>query len=396
MKAGNLIITIKESFWTRFFSTLGVFVLLDITKWIPLRFWGATSGEHFVDTKQILNSVSCVDSNADSLMNELCSNYIYGEFLIRSLDWLHIGPSVTAIIGYLFLAILAAVLARASYKSEVSKLMYLGLILSPPIILLAERANFDVLMLMLVFMAGLLSSRDRAGYSTVLLAMASVIKFYTTPLMLLVSLSSKKRIFQILTFIFATAVSFQVVVEIYRLKQSITAPKEKTYNNGSGFGFDIWSGYLPRFRIPFQINEEFLGYFISTFVIVLLGLAVIWNISRKKNDLWSTLIRDPEGFRVFEFFLATHLSCYFAGISIDYRLIFIVCGSLSYLSSVTPNEIWHYEKLAVCGLLLISLWCTDPSDGLQFIGDLSLTLLTLLLTARAFQFRFGNLRTRRK
>ena len=393
MKVETLSNIKRYPFWAHFLSSFGIFLFLDITKWIPLRFWGATSGEHFVDTQQILNSAGCVDSNLSFKMTELCSNYIYGISLIRSIHWFHISPLLTGLIGYLFLGILAAVLAEASYRSGTSKLIYLAVILSPPVILLSERANFDILMLALVFMAALLSHQDRVGYSTVILAIASLIKFYTAPLMLLVSVSSKKRISRVSAFSLASIVLLQVADEIFGKKLSASPQTENVYNNGSGFGFDIWSGYLPRFRGLIQINEKFVGYVLSSSIVLLLILATMWAIKKGKINTSLKTIHNPKAYRVFEFFLATHLSCYFAGVSIDYRLIFIVCGSLSYLSSLRPIENWCSEKSAVTGLLLVSLWCTYPSDGLQFIGDLSLTLLTLLLAARALQFRLAKNRT---
>jgi hypothetical protein len=79
--------------------------------------------------------------------------------------------------------------------------------------------------------------------------------------------------------------------------------------------------------------------------------------------------------------LTAHLSCFIAGMSYDYRLLFIVTASISYLSdSQVSKEI--SEKYAVAGLLLLSCWLTFLVPVLAPMGDLALEFLTFWLILR--------------
>lgn len=367
--------------------TFGLFVILDLTKWVPLRFWGATSGEHFVDTKQILNSVACLEENSSVQSSELCSNYVYGKSLLKSLSWLHINPAQTPFLGFLFLGLLAVALGIVSVKSGVSHLMYLAVVLSPPVLLLAERANFDILMLTLVVFASLLSPKGRQFGSTLLLALASVFKFYTIPLMFMQAIYTKKPVIRTVIISASAVTTYLISNEILATRKLMNPTSGISYNNGEGFGFDIWAGYLPRFKKFLPLDLGLAGYLFSSVILIFVIFATLLFLRLKKIESTIYPISHDYLYRTFEYLLIVHLSCFFAGVSIDYRLIFITTATLSYVSSTSTTGDRTAEKNLLLGLLVVALWCTYPSNGLQIIGDFSLMVLTLLLVIQAARQR---------
>jgi hypothetical protein len=386
-RMNKILSNMPNHWWGITMYTFGTFVILDLTKWIPLRFWGATSGEHFVDTKQILNSVRCLEENESTQSSDLCNGYVYGKTLLKGLDLLNLNSPQTTFLGFLFLGLLAVVFGLVSFKSLIPKSIYFGIVLSPPVLLLAERANFDILMVALVLFASLLSRQGRQIGSTLLLAVASLVKFYTIPLMFIQASYTRKPLIRSLIIGFSVVISYLIGKEILATKKLMNPTSGTGYNNGEGFGFHIWAGYLPRFKNFLPIDMGVAGYVASGAVLAILITGALIYLRFKEVGSTPTPILQGNSYRSFEYLLIVHLSCFFAGVSIDYRLIFIITATLSYLSAISPLKKQDTDRNLIIGLLVISLWCTYPSDGLQYIGDISLTVLTLLLAEKAIRQR---------
>ena len=388
MKISNFLRPLQNHWWGFALYAFCIFVFLDFTKWVPLRFWGATSGEHFVDTKQILNSVVCLDKKSNPYSSEFCTTFVYGKTLLRTLKFFFLNPSQTGLVGFVFLGLLSMVLGYAGFKSRISLITFNLVLFSPPIILLAERANFDVLMLALVVAASIMGMRDRRIFSTVFLGLASSFKFYTFPLMLITSLYTKKP-FQRAIFILVTGfLAFQISKEISSSRSLMNPRGTISYNNGQGFGFNIWAGYLPRFKGIIPVDKTLIGLAFSAFILMIIGTAAFAVLRNKGYRALDSSVIDVGCYQLFEYLLIVHVSCYLAGVSIDYRLVFISIATLSYLGSTKSVDTGDFERKLLLGLLTVSLWCTYPSDGLQIIGDISLSVLTLILAINAARRRF--------
>ena len=378
---------IQDHWWGLSLYTFGIFVFLDLTKWLPLRFWGATSGEHFVDTKQILNSVECLDVNSKLYLSELCTTYVYGKTLLRALNLLHVNPSQTGLLGFVFLGFLSAVLGYIGFKSQITYSTFLVIILSPPILLLAERSNFDILILALVVSASILSARGQQVLSMAVLGLASAFKFYTFPLMFIGAIYAKKRFQQIFIIAVSGLLAFKISHEISSSKNLMNPTTGGSYNNGQGFGFNIWAGYLPRFKGILPADNVITGLAFSGLILLILSAAAFAYLRTKNYRGSNSTVNERNLYQLFEYLLIAHVSCYLAGVSIDYRLVFISAATLSYLSATKSVDTGTFERQLLLGLLIVSLWCSYPSDGLQIIGDISLSTLTLILTFNAIRYR---------
>jgi hypothetical protein len=379
---------IQDQWWGFSLYAFGILVFLDLTKWLPLRFWGATSGEHFVDTKQILNSVECLDENSNLHSSEFCKTYVYGKTLLKIFSLLHLNFSQTGLIGFIFLGLLSAALGYVSFKSRITFSTFLVVTFSPPILLLAERANFDILMLALVVSASLLSTRGRQVFSVTLLGLASAFKFYTLPLMFIGAIYAKKRFQKLFIIGVSGLITYQIGHEISSSRKLMNPTDAVSYNNGQGFGFNIWAGYLPRFKGFLPVDNVLTGLAFSGVIWMLIAVTAFAYLHTKSYLGLNSSVSDKDLYRLFEYLLIVHVSCFLAGVSIDYRLIFISAATLSYLGATKSVDMGSSGRKLLLGLLLVSLWCSYPSDGLQIIGDISLSILTLILTFNATRYRF--------
>jgi hypothetical protein len=139
------------------------FVVLQVTDWIPLKFWGIRGGVDFMDGHDILNLANCykLEGNIVYSSNVKCGGFIYGKNLLKILKLLHIGPGLTPIVGYVFMCILAILIGiqLGSFSELRKNPFWLLIAISPPVLLLSERANFDVVMLALVIIASIIFRR---------------------------------------------------------------------------------------------------------------------------------------------------------------------------------------------------------------------------------------------
>jgi hypothetical protein len=250
------------------------------------------------------------------------------------------------------------------------------IVLSPPVLLLAERGNFDILMFALIGSAGLLFGRNFQIWALIPLALATLIKFYSLPLFLLFFLLNDNKKKKITTFVLATGVSTRVFLD-FELIQS-TFPSGYSWE----FGASIWARYLT------QLNVPDLGELVNNLSgLVILSLVVGFTLFTLKKRMRVNLPQDSgqQNKRIlFYSFYATHLSCFMLGMNFDYRLIFLAMASMIYLDSFRMAK--DSNSILILVLTLMSVWLTYPSTGLEPLGDLTTEVLTVVLGIRFLQF----------
>ena len=162
------------------------FVLMQLTTWIPLRYWHIWGGGNFIDSQLILNWSKCYETMGNYVFKSYgdCSGYVYGSTLLKVLSFFKVSVSTTQAFGFLLMFILAL---SISYKMNTlvkyrEDPLIILIVLSPPVLLLAERGNFDVLMFGLISFAGLLFARNYQVWALIPLCLATLIKFYSLPL----------------------------------------------------------------------------------------------------------------------------------------------------------------------------------------------------------------------
>jgi len=378
MKSLNLV-KHKHLFDKTWFMALvyfSFFLVMQLTNWRPVKYWGLRGeGTNFIDTEQVLAWTQCYKKVGDQIFQAegYCSGYIYGKIIPVLFTVIPESDYLVSLVGYLFLIAVAIVLGTttASLKNQNMKIFSIVIFISPPILLLVERGNFDSVMLGLVFLAAILFSKKHKILSFIAIAVASLVKFYTFPVLLFFLFDfQKKKVNYIYLpgFIF---VLFLLYEEIRAIKSSF--PSDSTYK----FGMSIWVRYLPADRIPFNI--DLLANLFGILILAIVGVAILSVYKSKllpRNNPKSEQQNLHTNIFIFLFFC--HLVCFFTGMSYDYRLVFLAVSGIYILSlKVLTQEV---ESLVMV-LLVISMWLTYPSGGLQPIGDLAICVITLALSA---------------
>lgn len=348
--------------------------LLQLTTWIPLRYWGAWGGGNFLDSWQILRYGKCYETVGLSVYENSgtnCSNYLYGRTLLQLLSFLKIDVSQTQFLGYVFLLLLAVGLSMVfPIKSQKDCLTFVLVLVSPPIMLLADRGNFDILIFFILILVAKSVIRGNIYFAYGLLSFTVLLKYYTAPVFLLLifySKSTRDRIFGVVLLFTTAWFSFRDI-----------AITEANYPHGSDaqFGFSVWGEYLNQYSST-QVNE-IQKYAISAAIFSCILLVVLFT--SKRFRLQEIEIDVACNWQTFAFwiFLAVSITCYFGGMNFDYRLVFYAATILLAIK-VFPNLL----PQPMVNSLMIVLWLSFPSGGLQPLGDLviEVTVSYLLIFA---------------
>jgi len=361
----------KSWFVTLLYSIF--FLLMQLTDWRPIRYWGLRGiGTNFIDSEQVLNWTECYKNVGDQIFQAegFCSGYIYGKIIPVFFTVIPSSDYLVSIVGFVFLFIIAVVLgiATASLNTKQMKLYSVLVFLSPPVLLLVERGNFDAVMVGLVFCAALLLKNNNKFFAFALISLASLIKFYTLPLLLLFILDSKRKKINYLYLPQLLLVIYLVYEAIRKIKSSF--PTDSTYK----FGMSIWVRYLPAEKIPLDLEILANISGLAVFFLVAVVVAVAY-----KSKIWSSgniVFKEEKDIYVFNLFFLCHVICFFSGMSYDYRLIFLAVSGIYFLS-VSSFVAGLDSPVKI--LLVTALWLSYPSGGLQPIGDLAVCAITFLL-----------------
>jgi len=344
-------------------ATFSVLSILQITTWIPLRYWGVWGGGNFIDTMQILRYGECYKTIGLSVYGDSginCSNYLYGRTLLQLLSILGINSSWTQIIGYVFLLILAVGLSMIfPVKNPSDCWLFLAVVLSPPVMLLAERGNFDIIIFFLLITTAKMAARNNYYLAFILLALTVLLKFYTLPIFLLLIFTSK----QFQQRLFGTCLL--LVLAITSIRDIAITKADFPHSSGGQFGFTVWGEYLNGYSST-QINEiqKYILSFLVFALIFLVGIYFYQKTQSPEMNEHKPLVKLHWESFAFKIFLVVSISCYFAGMNFDYRLIYLA-ATLLLIKRDFSN--FHAKYINVC--LLAALWLSFPSGGLQPIGD---------------------------
>ena len=352
------------------------FAFMQLTTWIPLRYWRIWGGGNFIDSQQVLQWAKCYETQGNLVFMTYgdCSGYIYGSTLLRILSFFNLDVTQTQFFGYLFMILLAMTISMRVNTLEKFKEnpLIILIVLSPPVLLLAERGNFDVLVFALISLSGVLFARNHEIWAVLPLALATLLKFYTLPVFLLFILLNENRRYRLTTFFVATAVTVRVFLDLQLIQT--TFPSGYSWK----FGSSIWTRYLT------QLNIRDTGELVNNLSgLAILALTIVLTLVAMKRKLITP--NDVSGQRIerilFYVLLLTHISCFLVGMSFDYRLIFLAMASIIYLKSFCEGK----DSYLVLVLSLISLWLTYPSSGLEPVGDFATEILTVILGIRFLQ-----------
>ena len=363
------------------FQTFCIFLyfsVMQLTTWIPLRYWSIWGGGNFLDTWQVLRFADCYqDIGLDIYRTDVgeCSSYLYGRSLVQTLAFFNIGQNLTQLVGYGFLLLLAISISSVFLVSSKTDALILTLVLlSPPVQLLAERGNFDIVVIFGLTIATYLTRKKLEVAAVLAIFIVTLMKFYTAPLLLIFIIVGK----QLRTKLIAGALLLASAILIQR----DIAITDTSYPLGaySQFGMKIWGEYLNLYNQTTGSDSRNLAVSILVIIFCCFSIIMMKKWMRFKIDFPPIWQKNKS-----QLFFLTFISCYLAGTSYDYRLTILAIATFGYLQSLEVSK-----KLPYVVFLIVILWVSFPSGGLQPVGDLILELgvVTYLISVWSNRLKF--------
>jgi hypothetical protein len=362
------------------------FFSMQLTKWPPLRFWGWWGGGNYLDSWQVLKSADCYREIGLTVyeINNPCMLYVYGRPLLWFLSDLHIGASQTSLIGSLFIVILAFVLGTVIQMIEIVRkyqiVVTIFIITSPPILLLADRGNFDTLILGGLFLSHKFWKRKKQISALVIVFLITLFKYYTLPLLFvkaIVGRSWRVRFFGL----GLCALSFLSILRDLQITQFKFASVSPHLTFGIGHEFLFFNDYE---SLQWLIEySRILGIIEIAALTLVLYLTIIKPVNI--NDL---AFLKSEGGNLYISSTLIFLTCYFSGFNADYRLVFFIVSCISVF--VIFERQFDIRFLAAFALIPV-LWLTFPSGDLELVGDASISIFVsfnLAILSKVLKMKF--------
>jgi hypothetical protein len=377
------------------FLSVGTFLffgLQEITSWFIVTLSGIRGRPYFIDLRAVLKSSDCaknIDWDIyDPSLAEGCS-YIYGSTLIRILHIFQLDESDTYFIGWILLALfsvfIGTTLAVLKPTFRWQWLITIIVLFSPPTMLLLERANVDILVVLLVSLAAFSLARNKHIYLYITILIASLSKFYTAPLFLWLAMISKSILLRILSVSLFFVSSILIVSDLSRMKGDF--PR----NAWASFGNPIFGIYFHKIGIDFPDRiQDLIGFSILILTYFAMNLASKVRIIRMPQMNFRH-VNNSYIDSLAQLFGLVFLLCYFASASYDYRLVFLFIPALYLISA---KDIDKKTRFFLIASLIGTSWFSYASGYFQILGDLAILPWVVIFTRSALialvpQFKFS-------
>jgi hypothetical protein len=343
----------------------------------------------FVDLGYVISGHNfCSSGEPNVSLRELlfvysCDEYVYGRVL-AGITWqfpliLDLMPHLSLIAALMGLTLVVAIALSLSQDPSISisrGIVISWLVFSPPVLLLLERANIDIVIALLVIIASVGLTRGWWLLAVLVLFISSVIKFYTLPLLWFLALSLESRIGRF--FALATA-SFSTVI----ILQDVLRVSSRIPDGGYvQFGFPVLVHYFERLGV-----QDTFGVFKYLGLVVPVVIAVFVAHSTKLKPL---ILRYKLKDRVSLIEVISTISgivflaCYLTGLSFDYRLVFLLIAGVAYIlrdrtTTAVSAILWTLLAVSLWGSTALGLgWALDQGGPwvwvvgvAQALGDAS-------------------------
>jgi hypothetical protein len=356
-------------FWFTVF--LIFFSAMHFSGWPLIKEIGYKVNPDFSDLKIILVITECATrgaldpSKVDGLWTDC--GFIYGSTLINFLSFFGLSSRDTVWLGWTFISLMCMLFAFMLNTVKIplyrNKLVPFLTLVSPPIMLLLERANFDVLIVALVAIAAAASANGFKITTFALIATSALFKFYTLPLLIFVSMDFDKVRKKIIAL--GTSLLITMIIALDLLKAQVDIPR----TIWASFGNSFLGLYMQTLEINFPILfQSLIGVF---FLVLIFSISKVLGVKEIMKSIPTINISTFTG-KLQMYFMLVFISCYFGGMSFDYRLIFLFIPCLIEINRLSAFPLVS-SSLQI--LLLTSAWFSLSSGRLQPIGDVAIAIL---------------------
>jgi hypothetical protein len=291
-----------------------------------------------------------------SQIDSTCPGFNYGTTLLILLSifpiaWeTYIVAAIT--VGLIAVFALGYFLASAYRLTFWQKALVSLAFFSPGTYLLFERGNLDLVIFLLIVLAAALLGKGGFLSGFFVIIFATLLKFYTLPLVLLVALLSKNSRERYITTVFTLLTFTWVLIDFNR------GPGLPEYGTVQ-FGYPVLGHYFEWLNISVQPLPTLIGFLAPWLVWVLLVLLE----RRAGKGFQTTLTQSISNLQNDYAFLLTAVAfcaMFFVGLSFDYRLIFL---ALAGVGLILKSSFSRKIKVALWGSLFIALWGSGAIGG---------------------------------
>jgi hypothetical protein len=338
----------------------------DFTKWSIIRLIRAQGPMTYVDTNTVIYYANCFSEIGSEVYAEgtFCSNWNYGSTVLKVVNFLSITSENTTFIGHFFTYSILATFVYLLHLIKAFKhaqiVMFFGF-LSPSVWLLLERANFDSLIYLMVFLSALLFRKGFELTAIGLIVFTALFKFYTLPLLIILLFLTTKLHVKIINII-GFSLGTYIILGDFRLMGGMSMQAGNNH-----FGMKIIGNYLGKLGVKLgNIEVYFLGAVLFLAAIVF----VILIISKKEPQLFQDTLFSEKIVYIYIFMSSIFLISFSVGLSVDYRLVFYL-ASAPILVTLLKSRISYLFS----GSFLVGAWFCYPAGLFQPFGDLNLELI---------------------
>lgn len=326
-----------------------------VTKWRSLDLNGMKPVRSFNDLNWVLNSAECFKKIGIAVYdsdNGVCGqyNYNYGRSLLYALNFFHFSPSTTVPLG--ITAVVTVVIgmsliisSSAMGERNPSKILLLLIFFSPPLWLTIALTNFDELIFVLLILAALSLSLRKEVVGTLLIGIATLVKFYTLPVLLvLVVIFKSKRSKSFATFLFFfCGLAIVPDVALYYNKEN--------YVGGSNTWWASWGApwpghflnlFTPYISPDIPLINSFLSYLLGIILLISAVILIKKTGFLKSSELKFGEIEDSHfsilSNKLFWLFGSTATFMYVSGMTMDYRLFFLLTAGCALFGSLESGS----------------------------------------------------------
>jgi hypothetical protein len=342
----------------------------------------STKHIRFGDLNSNLISAECysrIGLNVYKNSNEVgyCGEYLYGRYYLNFLNIFNFQASQRIFIGTINLILVLAIsiwLMRINKKTITNLGIFTIIIfLAPGNILLIERANLDITIVILLLIASYLLYKRQELMGLIPIALATLFKFYTLPLIIIMFILTTKKFIKIIYFISFIILSVIIYKDIKLSSSNIPSGTFLTFGLSSILK---WSNLYLNKISNFEISNTAgtLAVFIS-FILVVSFL----YLKIKHLNLFPL---EGHPFYIFSLFYSVYLTCYLIGSSFDYRLFYLsVSAWVLTIFAGESKKLVNFSSLAI----FLATWL-----GTQFwINNSSFQIVNVLIQSISDLFVFA-------
>ena len=348
-------------------TALSLILYLHSSNWNLLDRWNYRGEFEFGDLRVLIDSLICKISVMPSSEEGLtCPKTVYGTFT----DILFQFPATynwnlnLMVVGLLCCFFVSITFLSYSANSNSYSLILSILLISPPLILLFERANLDLLIFSFLIISTLTFFSRVKIISIVLLVITVLLKFYTFPVIILFLLTERDRKWK------KILISILVILSAILSQDLFFSSRNNDFSAGSAFGaFGVTS-----FDKLLLQSRGLNTHSMCTILIVIAYLAFIFRelgLSFIKKLIKRFESVDNASALVFYSFSLIFLEFFFLNLNYDYRLLFlipVVCSSF-------------YRNRFSNIFTFFAFYFSYNLNGIQILGDLAILGIVFFVTS---------------